>query len=392
VRIVHLITRLIVGGAQENTILTCEELARLGHEVTLLAGPTCGPAGSLVDRARAGPYRTIVVDSLRRPLHPVRDLAALRTLRELLRDLRPDVVHTHSSKAGILGRRAARQVGAACIVHTIHGLAFDAYQGPAARRVYRAAERRAARWSHRLIAVCRDMADRAAAAGLAPRERIAVVYSGMDAASFREAEGARDEVRRLWGAGPDAFIFLKIARLFHLKGHRFVLPALAEVARRHPEARLVLAGDGILRPDLEAMARRLGVADRVRFLGLLPPEAIPRILWASDAVVHAGLREGLARVLPQAGFCRRPVVTYDVGGAREVVETGVNGYLLPPPGPRAADAEGAAPLAEVMERLAADPVAARKMGERWPKAALAPFDYRAATREILKVYEEVLGK
>jgi len=390
-KIVHIITRLIVGGAQENTILTCREQARCGHEVVLLTGPPLGPEGSLLETARAGPFRTVLVPALRRAISPWHDPVAYGDLLKNLREIHPDVAHTHSSKAGILGRRAARAAGVPCIVHTIHGLPFDAWQGGLARWAYRAAERRAARWSHRLIAVSADMADRAAEAGLAPRAGIAVIYSGMDTESFLAAEGEREAIRRAWGAGPDEFVFVKVARLFHMKGHEFVLPAFAEVARGHPRARLVLAGEGVLRPRLEAEVRRLDLADRVRFLGLVPPGRIPGVLWAADAVVHAGLREGLARVLPQAGLCRRPAVAYDTGGAREVLRDGENGFLLAPPTP-GTPLEAAWPaLAAAMGRLVADPASARRMGERWAPDVLARFDYREATREILKVYQAVLG-
>ena len=390
-KIVHVITRLILGGAQENTLLSCREQARLGHEVTLLAGPPLGPEGSLLDAARGEAFRTILVPALRRAVHPWNDLVAYNDLLKNLRELRPDVVHTHSSKAGILGRRAARAAGAACIVHTIHGLPFDAWQGSLANRACRAAERRAARWSHRLIAVCADMADRAAEAGLAPRDRIAVIYSGIDPEPFLAAADRREEVRRRWEVGPGDFVFLKIARLFQLKGHKFVLPAFAAVARRHAGARLVLVGEGILRPALEAEVRRLGIADRVRLLGLVPPDQIPGLLWASDAVVHAGLREGLARVLPQAGLCRRPVISYNVGGAREVLRDGRNGLLLPGPTRGEPIDAASAMLADAMNRLADDPAQARRMGERWPDELLRQFDYRDATGRILRVYEDVLG-
>jgi len=450
-KIVHVITRLILGGAQENTLLTCREQARLGHEVALLAGPPEGPEGSLVEEALRLPIRTVLVPSLVRAVDPWHDLEAYLDLAKHFRDSRPDVVHTHSSKAGILGRLAARRGGVPRIVHTIHGLPFDEYQGRLANWAYRAAERRAARWGRRLIAVSADTADRAAAAGLAPREQIAVVYSALDTDRFRAAAGERDAVRQAWGVGPEEFVFLAIARLFHMKGYEMLLPAFAEAARRRPAARLMIAGAGILRAKFEALAARLGVAERVRFLGLVPTERIPGLVWAADAVVHAGLREGLARVLPQAGLCRRPAVAYDIGGAREVLRDGESGYLLPPPSPRTAaacrvawsrfsrdHAQGAAPserggcplsrvfgkggctlfhgraakgtvpfsqqrekgtapfagavaaLAAVLDRLAADPAAARKMGLRWPEDVLARFDCRAATAEIMRVYHSVL--
>jgi glycosyltransferase involved in cell wall biosynthesis len=389
-RIVHIITRLILGGAQENTLLTCLEQARRGHEVTLLSGPPLGPEGSLLEAARAMPIRTVLVPPLRRAIRPWHDVEAYVDLAKHLRDVRPEVVHTHSSKAGILGRLAARRTGVPCIVHTIHGLPFDAYQPDAVRWTYRAVERRAARWSHRLIAVCGDMADRAAGAGLAPRDDIAVVYSGMDVDALRAGEPRRDEVRRAWNVAPGQFVFLAIARLFHLKGYEYLLPAFAEVARRHRDAVLVVAGEGVLRPRLESMSRHLGMAGQVRFLGLVPPDRIPGLLWASDAVVHAGLREGLARVLPQAGICRRPVVTYNIGGAREVVRDGENGWVLAPPrGP--GDEAARQRLADALDRLAADPALAARMGGQWPDEVLRPFDYREGTRRIEDVYNSVLG-
>jgi glycosyltransferase involved in cell wall biosynthesis len=294
-------------------------------------------------------------------------------------------------------------------------------------------ERRAARWSDRLVAVCADMADRAAAAGLAPREAIRVVYSAIDTGRFLAAEGERQRLRREWGVTDGAFVLVKVARLAPMKGHEFVLPAFAQAARGHPEAVLALAGDGVLRARLEAEAARLGVARQVRFLGLVPTAEVPGVLWASDAVVHASLREGLARVLAEGGLCRRPVITYDIGGAREVMRDGVNGLLLPPPGRPRTDwlrpafrwslsrstamdniASGIdraprpwpqgtgpvalvedgdppwRPLAEAMRRLLDDPAAARRMGEAWPQDVLQRFDHRAATAEITRVYEEVL--
>ncbi len=389
-RIVHVITRLILGGAQENTLLSCRESARRGHDVTLLAGPPEGPEGSLLEEARRLPIRTVLVPALVRAVRPYSDAVAWGDLVKHFRDIRPDVVHTHSSKAGVLGRHAARRAGVPCVVHTIHGLAFDRYGPAPANRLYRAAERRAARWSHRLVAVSRRMADRAAEAGLAPRDRIDVIYSGIETERFRAAADRREAVRRRWGADGETFVFLKLARLFHLKGHRFVLPAFARVAQRRPNVRLVLVGEGVLRGQLETLARQLGVADRVRFEGLVVREEVPGVLWAADAVVHAGLREGLARVLVQGGLCERPIITYDIGGAREVVQEGVNGVVLPPPRPGADPLEGAAPLAEAMDRLAADPDEARRMGRQWPQDVLGEFDHRRMVDRLLDLYEGIL--
>src|SRR3954463_2780454 len=143
-RIVHVITRLIVGGAQENTLLSCEGQHARGHDVTLITGPPIGPEGSLMERAMRGGYRVIVVDEMRRAIHPLRDWRTYRKVIRLIDELKPDVVHTHSSKAGIIARRAAHRAGAPFVVHTIHGLAFTASTSKLMNGVYKMLERKTA--------------------------------------------------------------------------------------------------------------------------------------------------------------------------------------------------------------------------------------------------------
>ncbi len=396
-KIVHIITRLILGGAQENTLLSCVDAASRGHEVTLLAGPPRadaeGPEGDLLDEAQRRGVHLVLVPALVRPVHPVHDPVAAADLLKHLRERRPDVVHTHASKAGILGRWAARRTRVPCIVHTIHGLAFDAYQPAVVRLAYRAAERRAARWGHRLVAVCRAMADRAEAAGLAPPGTVRVVYSGMETERFARppAEAARAALRAAWGAGPADCVFVQLARLFPMKGHRLLVAAMAEVCRRHPRARLVLVGSGTLEAALRADARRLGIADRVHVAGLAARERVPACLWAADAVVHASLREGLARAVVQAALCKRPVVSYDIGGAREVLTDGQTGRLVPPPPSPRPTPDAVAALAEALAPLAGDAALRQRMGAAWAPDLARRFDYRTMGRRLVDVYEGVLG-
>src|SRR5205809_5791633 len=143
-KIVHVITRLIVGGAQENTLLSCEGQHDLGHEVTLITGPALGPEGSLMERARRYGYRVEVIDDMRRAILPRKDFRTYRHLVRRFRELRPDVVHTHSSKAGIIARHAARRAGVPAVIHTIHGLAFTASTSKLVNATYKRPERRAA--------------------------------------------------------------------------------------------------------------------------------------------------------------------------------------------------------------------------------------------------------
>ena len=169
-RIVHVITRLIVGGAQENTLLTCRGLHESGrYEVTLVTGPAIGPEGELLSQAERSGFEVVVVPQMRREIHPLRDLASLRALRRIIAERRPQIIHTHSSKAGILGRYAAHREGVPIIVHTIHGLPFHPYERWWLNRLYVWLERRAAGWSSQLVSVADAMTEQAVAAGVALR-------------------------------------------------------------------------------------------------------------------------------------------------------------------------------------------------------------------------------
>src|SRR5688572_20530290 len=168
-RIVHVITRLIIGGAQENTLLSCEGQHDRGHDVTLITGPALGPEGSLMERARAYGYRVVEVDEMRRSILPVKDFRTYRRLVKLLRELWPDVVHTHSSKAGIVGRWAADRAKVPVIVHTIHGLAFTASTSRMVNSAYRALERQTAPITTRIVCVADAMREQSLAANIGTR-------------------------------------------------------------------------------------------------------------------------------------------------------------------------------------------------------------------------------
>ncbi|MCK4626379.1 MAG: glycosyltransferase, partial [Phycisphaerae bacterium] len=221
-KIVHVITRLILGGAQENTLLTCEGLSARGHEVTLITGPAIGPEGELLTRAQAGNYKVIVLNSLRRAINPLLDATAYRALLRRLDDLKPDVIHTHSSKAGILTRRAATKLrkdsALPKIVHTIHGLAFHPYGNRFANRLYIALEKRAARRTDAIISVANAMTDQALAAGVGQPEQYTTIYSGMEVSAFLNRPDNTDEFRRSLGLTDDDVLVTQVSRLAELKG------------------------------------------------------------------------------------------------------------------------------------------------------------------------------
>jgi glycosyltransferase involved in cell wall biosynthesis len=380
-RIAHIITRLIVGGAQENTFLTAVgQLRNYDDDVTLITGPGLGPEGSLVERAEAEGIDIRVLPESRRNLHPWRDWRCYRKLITMLREIKPEIVHTHSSKAGILGRAAATKLGIP-VVHTIHGASFHYGQNAVAKRVYIAAEKWAARRCAKLISVCDAMTDQYVAAGIAPREKFVTIYSGMDVEPFLHPPRPPAEVRRELGIADDRIVVGKVGRLFHLKGHEFLIRAAPEVLRHFPQIQFLLVGDGILRQQFEADIARLGLSEHFVFTGLVPPARVPELIHAMDVVVHTSLWEGLARVLPQGLIAGKPVVSYDVDGAREVVLPGETGYLLPP--------QSVDDLAAAICELAGDAELRNRLGQAGCERFTNRFRHQTMTAQIRDVYQSV---
>jgi len=376
-KIVHVITRLILGGAQENTILTCEGLHARGHDVTLVTGPALGPEGELETRAQAGGYRVVVIDDLRREIHPGRDWRSYRQLKGLLTDLRPDVMHSHSSKAGILARQAAASVGGMAIVHTIHGLPFHPYQRLLANHLYIMLEGRAARQSHAIISVADAMTHQALAAGVGRPEQYTTVYSGMELEPYLTRPAAADEFRRSLGLVDSDVLVTQVSRLAELKGHEYLVEAAGRIKDSH--VHFCLVGDGHWRERIEGWIGKAGLTNRFHLTGLLPPARIPEIMHASDIVVHCSLREGLARAMPQAMLAGRPVVSFDVDGAREVVDHDT-GILLPP-----RDVEG---LHLAIETLAHTPELRQHMGDAGRARCREMFDHHKMVERIEAVYRK----
>ncbi len=383
-RVAHLITRMIVGGAQENTLLSCRDLIeQYGDEVLLVTGPALGPEGDLLQQGRGGEVPVRYVPSLRRAIHPGRDWQAYREIKQVLREFRPDVVHTHSAKAGILGRLAAWSLGVPAIVHTVHGAPFGPYDPWPRRTFYQACERYAARRCHALVSVADAMTDLMVGAGVAPREKFTTIYSGMDVEPFLKADEHRERVRRELGYEPQHIVVGKIARLFELKGHEDVIAA-AMYLDRDPNFRFLFVGDGLWRDRLQKQIDAARMHDLFQFTGLVPPSRIPELLGAMDVLVHASQREGLARALPQALIAGKPVVSYDIDGAREVCLDGETGFLV-----RSGYFRD---LCEPLRILAADAGLRERMGQEGRRRFTDQFRHETMTRRIRELYERLLKR
>jgi len=362
-RVTHVITRLVMGGAQENTLATINGLrAKPGVEVKLISGPTIGPEGSLEPEARKifplTPHASrltdfVIVSELVRPVHPLKDYLALRQLENILREQKPDLVHTHSGKAGILGRLAAKRAGVPVIVHHIHGPSFGNFQGALANFIFTAAEKHAGKVTDHFFCSASAMTKLYLAAGIGQPAMFTRIFSGFKLEPFLNASNDL-ALRQQLGLAENHFVIGKLGRIFKLKGHADLIAVFAKILPQAPHARLLFVGDGALRGEIENQIRTLGLAGKVIFTGLVLPGEVARYVGVMDCLAHLSYREALSRALPQALAAGKPVVAYDFDGADEVCLENQTGFVV-----RTGDTEAAA---RRLLQLAADPALREKFG------------------------------
>jgi glycosyltransferase involved in cell wall biosynthesis len=379
-KICHVITRLIVGGAQENTVATCIGLRRFGHDVDLVIGPQTGPEGSLHEQSRAAGVPIVVVDELRRVPNPLYDIGAAAALERLFRERHYEIVHTHSGKAGFVGRLAAKRARVPIIVHTIHGPSFYSYQNPLGNWLFRWAEQVAAEWTTRFVSVADAMTEQYLAASVGLPSQFVTIHSGMNVEAFVNAR-PDEKLCATLGLRPSDVVIGKVARLFRLKGHKFLFEAAPLIVAAVPNAKFLLVGDGIYRERFEHEARQLGMHERFVFAGLVPPAEIPQYMALMDVLVHLSLREGLPRTLPQALACGKPVVAFDVDGAREICVDGETGFLV--------RAEDATKLATAVIRLLQDSEMATRMGAQGRRLVRERFTEELMVHRIDELYQQL---
>lgn len=383
-RVAHVITRLIIGGAQENTITTVLGLLEQPNvQVHLISGPSTGPEGSLEHRLAHVPHVLHIMPELVRPLHPVKDLVCLFRLERLLRRLRPDIVHTHSGKAGILGRWAAFRARAPVIVHTIHGPSFGPFQGLLPNLLYTTAERITGKITTHFVSVADAMTSQYVRAGIGTPDKYTTIRSGFDLEPYNRTWND-PQLRVRLGLAPEDFVVGKIARLVKLKGHEDLIEVAPRLLRTHPRLRFLLVGDGHLKARLQSKICAAGLQNAFVFAGLVPPEQIPAYVGIMDCLVHLSRREGLAKALPQALAAGKPVVAYDCDGAGEVCINGETGFLITP-----GDLAG---LANAISTLASNPDLRARMGATGRELVRAQFDARKMVNEIYHLYVRLLER
>ena len=380
-KICHVITRLIVGGAQENTLLTIKGHLEKGHENTLVTGFSPGREGKLLENARYGDFPVVEFPDLVREISPWHDLKAYFALKKFFRENKFDCVHTHSSKAGIIGRLAARAAGVPVVVHTVHGQAFHPYQSKLKNRLFIFLERFAAKYCDKIYAVAQAMIDQCVEAKVAPREKYMVVYSGMDTAAFDRAK--RDgEMRRKLGIPQDAPTIVTVARLFAQKGYEYVIPAAKKVLKSHPDTHFLFVGDGPMYDSLTAELKEENILDHFHFAGLVPPDQVASYIAQADLLWHLSLHEGLPRAVVQALAVGIPAIGFALDGTPEVVINGETGFVTP--------AEDVDAVAGKTALLLDDPELRRRLGENGKSRVLEQFDWHKMADILEKEYSDLL--
>jgi glycosyltransferase involved in cell wall biosynthesis len=320
----HAITMLELGGAQRNTIDTVASLDRREFAVAL----ACADDGELLSEARAlAEVKLFELPHLRREVRPLADMRALSEFRRAIRRFRPEIVHTHSSKAGILGRLAARREGVPIVIHSIHGFGFGPHQSAPVRFAFLAVERLAARWTTAFVAVSRRNLEEGVRLGLFPASSGRLIRSGVDLASFAAHRGG-DALRRALGIPNAAPLVVQIACFKPQKAPERFVEVATRLAPRFPTAHFLLVGDGALRGRLERLRREAGLEGRLHLPGWR--RDVPAVLDAATVVTLTSRFEGLPRVLVEALAAGVPVVAMSVDGVSEVIKDGENGFLLPP--------------------------------------------------------------
>ena len=394
IKIIHIITRMDMGGSAQNTLLTALHHDSQRYNVWLIKGSTLESAMTeaetrlvedQLETAKKQGIQIIDVPSLVRRISPTNDLRALVTLFLHIRKIDPHIVHTHTSKAGILGRLAAWLARVPTIIHTPHGHVFYGHFGRSLSRMFLQMEKLLGRITHHQIALTPEEGNDYVNLGVAKSNNLSVIHSGVDLNRFKLSAAETNHKRNELSIPPDSLVVGYVGWLIPIKGVTHLVDAMAEVIQRHPNSLLVLVGKGDEKGEeeikLKEQVENLGLVDNVRFLGWRPD--VHEIMGCFDIFVLPSLNEGMGRVLVEAMAVGLPIVASRVGGIPDLVKDGENGLLVPP-----ADA-GA--LERAISDLLSDKARGKRMGETG-KRMCHPYSVEAMVEKIDALYTTLLEK
>jgi len=367
---VHIVTTLELGGAQQNTVFTVANLK--GFQGVLIAG-----SEGIIAAEGITTYR---VSALVRKMNPVKDILALIGIWVLLRKIKPEIVHTHSSKAGIIGRWAAFFAGVPVIIHTFHGFGFNDWQRPFTKKLFIFAEKATAKISTHLFAVSVKNLEKAVVLGICKNSGISLVHSGIDIKKW-EGRITPKQARERFGIPPAVPVCGMVACFKPQKAPVDFVEIAKRLLKIYPEMRFILVGDGVLRGEIEKKLHKYRIADSFILAGWRnDPE---NILPAFDVNVLTSLWEGLPRVILEAGVCIIPSVVSEVDGNSEIITDGISGFLIKP-----RDIDG---FVKKIDYLFKNPDVARVFAHKSRKKIIGDFDIRNMVCLIEQKYEELTG-
>ena len=389
VTVVHIITKLELGGAQQNTLFTVSHLNPERYEPVLISGTE----GLLVEEAKQlNRVRFFLIPELVREIRPFKDVMAFLKIAGVLRAIKQHVqsnagnaqndivVHTHSSKAGILGRWAARLTGIRHIVHTVHGFSFHAFQPPLVRAFYIFLERLTASITRAFILVSRANMEEGLQERIFTTDKAVLIRSGIDISEYQSVQCDRMAVRASLGITNGGPVVAMVACFKPQKAPLDFVKTARLVIDEHERVEFLLVGDGVLRSNIKELAEQLKISDKVHLAGWR--KDVPEIMNSIEILVLTSLWEGLPRVLPQAMAAGVPVVASDVNGSREAIHDGVNGFVIEPH-----DIQG---MARKILYLLKHPDVARSMGKKGTEM-VREFDIWKMLKQQELLYSSLTG-
>ena len=379
VRILHIHTLPVISGSGINTFLTMQGMKGNRFESVL----ACAPGGALIDLVQRHGMQVKTFPSLVQPLHPLQDVRAILDLSAHLTRKPYHVVHTHNSKAGFVGRLSAKLARVPVIVHTVHGFAFHQQEPPWRQFLFRNLERLASHWCDKMIFISQPLVDWASKEKISCPGKMAIIYSGIEMDRFHPvSEEEKKGLREKWGLGEHDAVIGIVSKLWEGKGHDLLIRAFKEIRKEKQHARLVIVGEGYLMEALKTQVRQLELSDGVIFTGFL--EDVSRIIATFDVAALPSYFEGMGRVLLEAMAMEKPVVGTRVGGIPDLIEEGLNGYLVNPGNERE--------LASALLSILNDRGLATQMGKAGRKKMTDRFSAGMMVRSIEMVYTELLKR
>jgi glycosyltransferase involved in cell wall biosynthesis len=379
IRILHIHTLPIVSGSGINTFLSMQGMDKTLYEVDL----ACAPGGRLIPLVEENHMEVRTFKNMVQPLRPFKDTLALIDLTAFLRKNPYHIVHTHNSKAGFLGRLAAKLVGVPVIVHTVHGFAFHDEEPLWRQMLFRNLERLASRWSDRMIFISQPLIDWALKDHIVGEDKIAKIYSGIQLDKFHPVKSEeKDQIRSKWSLQKEEAVVGIVSKLWEGKGHTVLIEAFKLLKEKIKDAKLVIVGEGYLYDELFRRVGNNGLRDSVLFTGFQMD--VSEIIATFDVAVLPSFFEGMGRVILEAMAMEKPIVASRVGGIPDLIDQGINGLLVRPGDARE--------LADALERVLSDNGLAKKLGKEGRKKIKDQFSADVMVRSIEKLYRELLAR